>query len=136
MAMPLSESELWEKVRAVWRKGRIFYSLVQGRRYTMIFLDEDRRHCVFEYESNRQKSIPLTDLYAVYRELYKQGCLPRAYFRDPENCLRVLGRRSWHAPGAAIYALLPLLDESIKVKEGGHLRVRGWKKGDGSIFLP
>lgn len=126
MATPrYTEAELWERVRSVWRKGSSYFSLMQKRKYVMVSLDETRKRCTFEYESGRQKSIPLTELYALYRELYEIGELLRSYLRDPENSVRVLGRKTWHAPGAAMYALLPLLDDGIKVSEGGHLFVEG-----------
>jgi hypothetical protein len=119
-------NQLWERMRAFWLPGTQYRSLVHRNRYTVLGLDEEGRRCNFRYESGREdKWITLDDLYALYEELYRCGRLPRNHLRNPANSMRIVGRASWHAPGAAIYALLPHLDDKITVLQGGHLVVGG-----------
>ncbi len=116
-----TEDELWERLRAIWNCGATYHSLVQKRKYVMLSLNELKKNCTFRFESGHPKAIPFDDLYAIYTELYARGDLPRDFLRNSENSLRVMGRKSWHSPGAAMYALLPLLDDAIKIVGRGHL---------------
>jgi hypothetical protein len=124
MADPrFTRERLWEQLRTVWITREKYYSLVHHNTYVMLSLGEAQSHCTLKYESGRVRAISFDELYALYAELYKNGSLSRSYLRDPETCQRVIGRRHWGPPGAAMYALLPLLDDKIAVEEGGHLLV-------------
>ncbi len=113
-----SRQELWQRIQNLWGRGCVWMSLVAHKGYRATDLDETQRRCEFEYESGTRKWIPLDDLYAVYAELYRRERLSRAYLKDPDNSQRVVGRRYWHAPGAAIFGLLPVLDDRIGSSDG------------------
>jgi hypothetical protein len=51
----------------------------------------------------------LVDIYALYRELYTRGELTNDHME--QHSRKILGWSSWHAPGSAMFALLPLLDD-------------------------
>lgn len=119
-----SETELWRRVCNLWAGDYVWKSLVEKNSYAAARIDEAEKRCEFEYESGNRRWIPLEDLYAVYEELYRMGRLSTAYLRDADNCERVLGRRHWHAPGAAMLALLPHLDDRI-VSAEGQLLIKG-----------
>ena len=103
----------WEGVSGLHSKGERFYSLVRKNEYQITALDKTNDRYRIKYESKREKWVPMNELYAIYPELYRLGTLPRNYLRNPENSIRIIGRGKWHAPGASMYAILPVLDKSI-----------------------
>lgn len=120
MATPrYSEIEVWRKMIDLWAGGRTWKSLVQRNKYTTVSLHTAERRCEFEYQSGNRKWIELDILYSLYEELYRAGRLSgRDFSTDPDYCERVTGRRYWHAPGAAMMALLPLLDDRVGYANG------------------
>ena len=118
-----TKDEFWEQVRRFWKPNSTYFSLVRENEYVIVSLDESKKYCVFRYESNKLKAIVFDELYEVYKELYVRGNLPRDFMKQPGNSIRLINKKTWHAPGAAMYALLPRLDSAIKVETGGHLVV-------------
>jgi hypothetical protein len=116
-----TEAELWARILTLWKPGWAFVSLVHRKKYLALEVDHDRQRCRVLCESGNCLWMGFQDLYDVYRELYWVGQLPRSYFCDAANSLRVLGKRTWRAPAAAVYALLPLLDTCIRVSHQGDL---------------
>jgi hypothetical protein len=123
--MPLprfSEEDLWTRVRQLHRTRAPFTSVVRRHRYTIADVDDSTRSYMVRYRSGNTKSIPISDLFAFYKELYRLGRLPRGYIRAYGR--RIIGHNRYsHAPGATIYAILPKLDDAIRVEEGGHLSI-------------
>ncbi len=118
-----SEEDLWARVQQLYQTRAVFASVVRRHLYTIASVDDNTRSYVVRYESGNTKLIPISDLFAVYKELYRVGRLPRGYVRA--NGRRILGHTKYsHAPGATIYAILPKLDDAIRVEEGGLLSVR------------
>ena len=121
-----SEDDLWAGVRKLNLTQAEFTSVVRQKRYAIVALDENRRSYVVKYESGNTKTIPISDLFAVYCELYRLGRMLRGYLRIEANGRRILGHTRYsHAPGATIYAIMPKLDDAIRTEKGGHLSIRG-----------
>jgi hypothetical protein len=83
----------------------------------------------FQYESGNQKWISFKHLYSFYKHLYSHEKLRRNHFRNEDICLRVFGWKCWHAPGAAMFALLPHLDDNIYTNEEGDLFIKNSSSG-------
>jgi hypothetical protein len=92
----------------------VFRSLCQERRYELTSVDSSEHKLSIRYESSRLRPIKIAHLVAFLRELYRVGRLPRNYFRNQSNCRRIFGWSTWHAPGAAMYAILPVLDHDVE----------------------
>jgi len=110
----LTADELWPGICSLCERGETIYSLRDRRRHTICALEEHPRRYRIKYASGNHVWVSLQRLYNVYRELYRVGQLCGSDFSDdPDYCERVLGKRTWHAPGRAIFAVLPLLDSNI-----------------------
>lgn len=109
-----TKEALWKRLKELWQPNNTYHSLVRENTYIMKGYSEFDYTCTFEYESRAEKQIKFDEIWAMYQELYRMGNLPRNFMRDPENALRIIGKKSWGAPGAAMYALLPKLDSNIK----------------------
>jgi hypothetical protein len=112
---PLSASEITILAQRMLRDAPLFRSLCLGNEYKLVAVEKSARLLKVQYESGRVRSIQLVHLAHLSRELYRIGALPRNYFRDSSNSMRVFGWRTWHAPGAAMYAILPHLDPAVQV---------------------
>ncbi len=112
-----TRAELILRAERMLVEAPYFRSLCRGKRYELTSVDPraGRLHVLFE--SGTTHRITIDDLLAILKELNVVRALPRDYFRNPENSLRVLGRSYWHAPGAAILAILPQLDSHVKINE-------------------
>jgi hypothetical protein len=119
----LSKNTLWLKIHDLACTSSPFYSLVRGHKYVVESVREEDQTLRVRFQSRRLRRIKLDDLYAIYTELYRLGRLPRNHFLDRSNSMRVLRKGYWHAPGAAMFAILPELDSSIIIEKGGHLSV-------------
>jgi len=98
-----------------------FRSLVRGHIYQLVSIDSKEGRLDILYESGRVHSISLLEMKAMIDELYRVHVLPRKYFRNQANARRVFGSPHWHAPGAAMHALLPRLDPAVHADEHGNL---------------
>jgi hypothetical protein len=115
----LSEDEVWTRVRSL--DGQTITSLTGTSSHRIAVLnDADRRYEV-HYSSGNTAIVSLDKLYALYGELYAPGSLTNSYMKG--NVHRILGWDSWHRPGSAMLAILPLIDEAIQI-ERGLLRIR------------
>lgn len=99
------------------KKAPDYRSLCRGKKYHLVSVDPNLGQLRVKFESGSVHPISMDDVLAIISEIYRVREMPRGYFRDRNNSLRVLGRSYWHAPGAAILAILPHLDPSIKVDE-------------------
>jgi hypothetical protein len=116
--------ELWETIRSIYTTGTPFYSLIQRKEYHLVAIDESEKNYTVRYESGNMISVPLKDLYAIYRELYRVGDFSRKYLRQPESGRRIVGHTHYcGSPGATIYGILPALDGQIAVKGRGCLTI-------------
>jgi transcriptional regulator with XRE-family HTH domain len=123
-----SREQLWKEFLAVAEEygDQDIDSLTGQSSHRIISLDDGRHEYEIEYgtKSASRATVTLEDLYALYCELYRNGVLSNKHMR--EHLGQILpGWRSWHAPGSAMFAILPLLDDKI-VKagaRGGELHV-------------
>jgi len=123
----LTEAQLIERIHQLCQERKQFISLVKRRQYLPLYLDENDGRLAIRFQNGKVRKARVRDIFALYRELYRLRCLPRNYMRNPNNAKRVVGRSHWHAPGAAIYAIIPHLDTDIKVADGGHLYMKALK---------
>jgi transcriptional regulator with XRE-family HTH domain len=90
---------------------------VTGRSsHRIVGVDPAKREYEIEYASGNRILVRMDDLYALYRELYARGSIDGTYVSD--NVQRILGWKTWHAPGRALFAILPLVDDSIRSTGG------------------
>jgi len=118
-----SRDDLWRNAVEFWIKKEPFYSLVCEKRYQPIEINHSDQKLKFRYERGNPYSIIFNHLYKFYEYLYSQEEIKRNYFRNEENCKHVFGWKCWHAPGAAMYALLPHLDDNIRASTQGDLSI-------------
>lgn len=123
-----TEQEIWTKVLSFG--GEIIPSLTGKSAHTIVSVDISKKRYQIEYERTKSwpKPITLAELYALYCELHGVGELSNRYMEA--HCRQVLGWPRWHAPGSAMMAILPKLDDSIDVV-GGTLRIRSHPLADG-----
>ena len=114
-SIPPTHDELVRRAQALLEESPTFQSLCRRRPYTLVSVDSRAGYLRVRYESGRIRRLLLKELVALVHELYLIGSLSRNYFREPSNTLRVFGRPFWHAPGAAMFAILPKLDPQIMV---------------------
>jgi hypothetical protein len=114
----LSSDQLWEGIRNL--QGRDIQSLSGASSHRINSVDEANQSYTLEYPSGNTVVARLDELYRRYAELYATGSLTNAYMR--ENVSRILGWSSWERPGSSMFAILPRLDDSIRVV-GGSLQV-------------
>jgi hypothetical protein len=120
-----SPDELWEKIRNMHKTDYRFHSLVLRREYRIAKVNEELRTYSVEYESGKCRKVPLSDLDAIYREVYVIGEMKRDYLRNEGNNRRIVGHGRYSgSPGATIYGILAALDENIITDEGGNLRLQ------------
>jgi hypothetical protein len=120
----MSVSEMIILAQRMLRDAPSFRSLCLGNEYKLVAVEKPARLLKVQYESGRIRSIQLVHLANFLRELYRIGALPRNYFRDSSNSMRVFGWRTWHARGAAMYAILPHLDPAVQVDSDCGLTVQ------------
>ncbi len=119
MATPrLARDQIWTAVEALYRGERSYSSLVRRNRYYIVRIEPASKRLIIRYESGNSIAIDIEKVYAVYAELYRLGAMPRNYFNNQATCMRVLGMRQWHAPGAAMLALLPVVDTKVTFANG------------------
>ena len=112
-----SEEELWTRLLAVLAHREQINSLTGREFHRVVRIRHSERAYEIEYESgNRPKPISLEYLAALYRELYEVGKLTNNHMG--KHYKRILGWSSWHAPGSAMMAILPLIDDDIGVERG------------------
>ena len=114
---PPTTNELLFMARKLLDEEPEFKSLSRGNQYKLVSVDGESGYLKVLFESGRVRRLLVDELCLILKELYRVKSIPRGYFRNPSNCMRVLGRKSWHAPGAAMFAILPKLDSKIRVDE-------------------
>jgi transcriptional regulator with XRE-family HTH domain len=97
-------------------QGRTIESLTGRSQHRIAWVDPAKGEYEIEYESGNRIVVRLEDLYALYRELYVHGSLSNSYMKS--NCQRILGWKTWNRPGSAMFAILPLVDETIRSDRG------------------
>jgi len=116
----LTGEQLWDGIRRLHETRRTIYSLEQRRPHTICELDEERRRYRVRYPSGNRMWVMSDRLYALYREVYARGELRGSDLdEDDDYCVRVFGKRTWHAPGRAMFSVLPLLDDQIRWRTEG-----------------
>jgi len=125
---PLSRSQLIKRAKNLLKRRPEFRSLCRGHTYELVSVSMTTGEIAIRFQSGAVHRVAVQDLIAFLGELYRVGCLPRDYFRDPANSLRVFGTKSWHAPGAAMFALIPVLDERARVTS--HCGLAVLRKGE------
>ena len=100
--------------------GKTIKSLTGSSYHRIVRVDPVKKEYQIEYPSSSRMIVRLDDLYALYREIYARGSIDGAYVR--KNVRRILGWKTWHAPGRALFAILPLVDDSVR-PDGGALRL-------------
>jgi len=119
-----SLQEIWNKIPSLYKEGTIIHSLTGRKYHHIIWIDETTQQYKIKYESGNTKKISIEDLYVLYSELYKIGSLTNSYMQ--QHCERLLDWSKWHAPGSAMFALLPFLDDNIQVQKGElHIKTMG-----------
>ena len=114
MSPRFTQDELWKRFGSL-PSSRI--SSLTGKSYhDIIHTNPTDRIYTIRYSSGNEIGVTLEDVYALYRELYTCGKLTNGHME--QHCREILGWSSWHAPGSAMFALLPLLDDHIQVKRG------------------
>jgi hypothetical protein len=120
------QQELWDRFVTKFKEGDRVDSLTGGSCHRIGCIDKVKQEYEVEYESGCGAPRPITaeGLYAVVCEVYRIGRVTNKYMED--NCQRLLGWRSWHSPGSALFAILPQLDERIAPGgvKGGELHLR------------
>ena len=113
-----SKVELWHHICGLQESGKEISAIVRRtNKHRIVHLDKAKMRYVIEYaDTGNVKAVSLDELYALYKELYSNGWLTRKYMEI--NCQRILGWKTLHAPGAAMRAILPVLDDDILVHEG------------------
>jgi hypothetical protein len=114
----LSQEEVWARVCKL--KGREVPALSRRCSYRIASVDQVAKRYEVEYSSGSGFFVSSDELYALYRELYVQGSLTNSSMKD--NVRRVLGWSSWNRRGSAVLAILPGIDDGIRVA-GGSLRI-------------
>jgi len=111
-----SKDELWERFVHFVRHTTMIKSLTGKSSHKIAHLDEFQKTYDVEYNSGNIRKVKLDDLYNLYKELYGNQYLDSPYMT--QNHKRILGWSDWHAPGSAMMAILPHLDDDIKVERG------------------
>ncbi len=119
-----SEAELWNRI--VEHDFGTIPSLEGKTWHTIIIKDTDKQRYKIQYPRRYTAWVHLHKLYTLYCEVYQVGSLTRAYMN--KHCRRLLNRSTWQIPGAAMLAILPLLDDTI-YSEGGALYIRNEEWG-------
>jgi hypothetical protein len=119
-----SQDEIWASVCKL--QGQQIASLTGRSGHQVASVDQAGKRYEVEYDSGKRIEVSSDELYALYRELYARGSLTNQYMKV--NARPVLGWSSWNAPGSAMFAILPRIDDAIGV-EGGSLRIRGVVRG-------
>jgi len=114
-----TEQEIWDKLNELI--GCEINSLTDRKTHLLVSADQADRTYLIQYESGNTKRIKLDQLYALYAELHLRGELSYQYMG--QHVKQILGWSQWHAPGSAMMAILPVLDERI-VSKGGTLFIR------------
>jgi hypothetical protein len=114
----LSQDELWAGICNL--EGQRIESLTGKSSHRVGSVDKVQKRYEVKYKSGSVAVVSSDELYALYRELYARGSLTNSYMT--ENARKVLGWESWNRPGSVMFAILPLIDNSIQV-DGGSLRV-------------
>ena len=99
-------------------QGNRIDSLTGQSHHRIVWADPDRKEYEIEYPSGNRIVVRIDDLYALYCELYARGYIDGSCISS--NVQRILGWKTWHAPGRALLAILPLIDDSIRI-DGGAL---------------
>jgi transcriptional regulator with XRE-family HTH domain len=102
--------------RVAGLRGSHVSSLTGRSSHRIVSVDPTKREYEIEYVSGNRLMVSMDDLYALYRELYARGSLDGSYVS--KNVQRILGWSNWHAPGRTLFAILPLIDDSIRVAGG------------------
>jgi hypothetical protein len=102
--------------------GEKIMSLTGTSSHRVASVDKVGKRYEFVYTSGNGIFVSSDELYALYRDLYARGSLTGAYMK--ENVRRVLGWKSWNRPGRAMFAILPRIDDAIRVV-GGSLYAPG-----------
>jgi transcriptional regulator with XRE-family HTH domain len=113
-----SRDEIYTKLSGLL--GKTIKSLTGSSYHRIVRVDPVKEEYQIEYPSSSRMIVRLDDLYALYREIYARGSIDGAYVS--KNVQRILGWKTWHAPGRALFAILPLVDDSIR-PDGGALRL-------------
>jgi len=119
MATPrFSLDEICTKVFGL--RGQSIESLTGRSYHRIVSVDPAKKDYEIEYPSGNRIVVSLNDLYALYGELYAHGFLTASSVK--KDLQRILGWKTWHAPGRALFAILPHVDDSIR-KNGGELEL-------------
>ena len=109
--------QLWDKFLGVTSRMSQIKSLTGRSWHKIISVDSSNREYRIAYPTGNQKNISFKELYEMYCELMDNGYLDCPYMA--KNYRKVLKRwKAWTAPGSAMLAILPLLDERIRVDGG------------------
>lgn len=99
-------------------EGETIRSLTGRSSHVVKSVDKASLTYEIEYESGNRKTIKVEELYTLYAHLYAHNKLTNEYML--ENHEEVLGWKHWHAPGSAMLAILPHIDDKIRY-EGANL---------------
>lgn len=115
-----TKEQLWERIVHI---GNTKIPSLNGKTWHMIIArDDDKSRYKIQYPRRYTAWVHLEKLYVLYCELYLVGSLTRSYMDT--HCNRLLERTTWQVPGAAMLAILPLLDDAIEAGDG-FVRLRG-----------
>ena len=114
----LTKQQLWKKLMAL--NGATISSLTGRSSHTIAAVDQSRQQYIVAYNSGNERTVKLDELYALYLTLCRSGSLINTNME--RDCKQILGWKHWHAPGSAMFAVLPRLDKQIR-SEGGNLYV-------------
>jgi hypothetical protein len=109
-----TEAEIWQKLLQIDEQK--IPSLDGNTWHTIIEQDETKQRYKIQYPRRYTAWVHLTKLYTLYCEVYAVGSITKSYM--DEHCGRLLNRKTWQVPGGAMLAILPLLDDAIRVERG------------------
>lgn len=108
------KDELWKRFLAL-PSSRI-YSLTGRSYHDIVDTNLTSQTYTIRYPSGNDIVVTLEDVNAVYCALYARGELTNDHME--EHCREILRWPRWHAPGSAMFAILPRLDDHIQVTRG------------------
>jgi uncharacterized HhH-GPD family protein len=112
----LSKIEMMKKITEIYKTFIKIHSLTGKSCHTIENVDPINGMYYIKYPSENVISVRFDDLYNLYKELNLRGELDNSYMKI--NCKKVLGWSNWHAPGSAMFAILPLIDNGIRSEKG------------------
>ena len=106
-----SFGKFYQRVSQIWIPGNTYSSLIEKKTYEMQSASPST--LTFKYEGGSAQDINLKKLYAMYKEIYEKKSVDRYHFHSPAASVHIP-----HIPGAAMVALLPVIDSKIRFANG------------------